>query len=61
MKRVYKSNCKYCGCKLTNTTALCGNCKEKLKLVRQIKAIGEQIKAAAEEERTEEEGAEDET
>ena len=44
--------CKYCGQKLSDyevrtRNLACGNCGRKLPLVRQIIAIGEQIKAAA--------------
>lgn len=38
--------CKYCGVKVKEYADMCGNCRTKLKLVRQLLKLGEQIKKA---------------
>ena len=31
--------CKYCGCKTKNASEICSSCNEKLRLIRQIRAM----------------------
>lgn len=43
-------DCKYCGSKVYYAGEICSNCREKLRLIREIRAIIFDIKKRAEEE-----------
>jgi ribosomal protein L40E len=36
--------CRYCGARVTKYSTICGECSRKLRLIRQLKQLGEEIR-----------------